>query len=400
MPVKVFLSYAREDAELLEDLEFHLAPLERDGGIVIWSDRKIPPGGEWQASIEQALEEAEIILLLVSAAFIASDFCYGREMKRALERHESGHAIVIPVILRPVAWERTPFYKLQALPRGARPVEKWGNRAEAFLDVAHGVANAAERVAASRESRDRVPDVGNTGTRPTEEAQRATIGAMKFVLIPRGTFLMGSNDEGENERPVHTEVIPEPFEMGACVVTQGQWRTVMGTEPWRGREFVDTGDEYPAVYVSWHDAKTFIARVNSLDPSFYYRLPSEAEWEYAARAGTATRFSFGDDVRALNAYGWYDENSYNAGARHPHPVGRRRPNEWGLYDMHGNVWEWVEDWYHGSYAAPAGAADEKVVRGGGYDYSANGARSSFRNHVAPNRSNHVIGLRLVRQPVG
>jgi formylglycine-generating enzyme required for sulfatase activity len=398
-PAKVFVSYAREDEDLLNDLEGHLAALTRQGKIELWHDGKIGAGKEWERKIIEELEEADIILLLVSPAFMASEFCYGREMTRALERHESGNATVVPVILRPVLWETAPFGRLQALPAQGRPVTRWRSRDEAFLDVARGVEEAVERLAVSPTSATASAEGRTIIRKPTEGELLRIINAIEFVTIPSGTFLMGSDDGGENERPVHEETIPKLFELSAYVITQLEWRVIMSSEPWKGREFVEAADDHPAVYVTWYDVKAFIAKINSIDSSFYYRLPTEAEWEYAARAGTSTRFSFGDDERALNGFGWYDQNSYNAGVRHAHPVGRKRPNEWGLYDMHGNVWEWVEDWYHGSYAAPAGPADEKVVRGGGYDYTANGARSSFRNHVAPNRCNHVIGFPLVRQHI-
>src|ERR1044072_3272180 len=404
--VRVFFSYAHEDQELRDRMEEHLSILKRQGIISTWHDRKIGVGREWAKGIDEELEAAHIILLLISPAFINSEYCYGVEMDRAMKRHQRGEALVVPIILRPVLWESAPFGKLQALPTDAKPVTKWRDRNEAFKDVAEGIARAAETLTIVDASP--VPlDSGDVGAASSSAGRPVTGGTvttalsnMKFRLIQPGAFLMGETNSEENESPVHEVTIARSFYMGVYVVTQGEWRSVMGTEPWKGREFVVNSDEHPAVYVSWVDAKAFIARLNAADSDNYYRLPTEAEWGYAARAGTETKFIFGDDDSLFNAYGWYKANAYDAGTTHPQPVGRKRPNPWGLHDMHGNIWEWVEDWYYGSYAAPRRAEpDEKVVRGGGYDYSSNGARSAFRNHYSPIRSYHVIGFRLVKEPL-
>ena len=137
--MKVFYCYAHEDRELRDLLERHLANLKRSGQITEWHDREINPGQEWQRQIDENLNNADIILLLVSPDFMYSDYCYGTEMKRALERHEVGTARVIPIILRPTDWEDAPFSKLQMLPTDANPVTKWGNKDEAFYDIARGI---------------------------------------------------------------------------------------------------------------------------------------------------------------------------------------------------------------------------------------------------------------------
>jgi formylglycine-generating enzyme required for sulfatase activity len=220
---------------------------------------------------------------------------------------------------------------------------------------------------------------------------------IKFALIMPGAFVMGSEDGEENERPAHQVSISRPFYMGIYVVTQGQWKTVMSSEPWKGDPHVREGENYPAVNVSWYDAQEFLTKLSALDPDSAYYLPTEQEWEYAARAGTQTSFSFGDDERDLRLHGWYTDLTQRA-EEYAHPVGGKRPNPWGLYDMHGNVWEWVDDYYYGSYAAQRKLSPtEKVLRGGGWDYPANGARSAYRNYLLPSRSNYVIGFRLVRR---
>ncbi len=221
---------------------------------------------------------------------------------------------------------------------------------------------------------------------------------MKFTLIPPGSFYMGTKDGEpgeENERPIREVSISRPFYMSVYVVTQWQWKTVMGTEPWKGMPKVREGDSYPATHVSWYDARRFLTGLAKIDGENAYRLPNEQEWEYAARAETTTKFSFGDDDRDLESYGWYRDNTQD-GEEYAHAVGQKKPNPWGLYDMHGNVWEWVDDWYNGSYgAAPKLEPIEKVLRGGGWDYQAYGARSAHRNFLHPGRSLNVIGFRLL-----
>jgi len=144
--IEVFFSYAHKDEELRDELEKHLAILKRQGVIAGWHDRKIGPGREWQGQIDAHLNSAGIILLLVSSDFLASDYCYDNEMKRAMERHEAGEARVIPVILRPVDWKGAPFAKLQALPKDAKAVTTWPNRDEAFANVAQGIRAAVEEL--------------------------------------------------------------------------------------------------------------------------------------------------------------------------------------------------------------------------------------------------------------
>jgi formylglycine-generating enzyme required for sulfatase activity len=221
---------------------------------------------------------------------------------------------------------------------------------------------------------------------------------MNFSLILPGAFVMGSASGDENERPPHQVVIGRPFYIGTCVVTQGDWRELMGTEPWKGDPRVRDGDGYPTVNVSWYDAQHYLDRLSQQDEDNSYYLPTEEEWEYAARAGTDTEFSFGDDERDMRFFGWHRDIT-QGGEEYAHEVGKKRPNPWGLYDVHGNIWEWMDDWYYGSYSAqPKLNPMEKVLRGGGWDYPAYGARSAFRNHLLPTRSNYVIGFRLVRRP--
>jgi hypothetical protein len=144
--IEVFFSYCHRDERLRNSLEKHLAMLKRDGKIAAWHDRKITPGAEIDHVIDKRLESAKLILLLVSSDFLSSDYCYGREMQRALERHREGTARVIPIILRPTMWHDAPFGKLLALPRDGKPVTKWATQDEALLDIVIGIKAAIDRM--------------------------------------------------------------------------------------------------------------------------------------------------------------------------------------------------------------------------------------------------------------
>ena len=143
--IEVFISYNHEDEKLLKKLLKHLASLKRQGLVSVWHDREIGPGAEWKREIDQHLNSAQIILLLVSSDFIASDYCYSLEMQRALERHERHEAHVIPILLRPVHWQGMPFAKLTMLPKDAKPVTKHENLDEALVDVVEGILEVARK---------------------------------------------------------------------------------------------------------------------------------------------------------------------------------------------------------------------------------------------------------------
>ena len=154
--------------------------------------------------------------------------------------------------------------------------------------------------------------------------------------------------------------------------------------------------------MSWNDAKEFVRRLNQKEGHNRYRLPTEAEWEYAARAGSTTAYSFGDDAGELGAYAWYDGNSGNK----THPVGQKRANPWGLHDMHGNVWEWVQDWYGKDYyrsssdTDPRGpsSGESRVLRGGSWNFDAGLCRSAFRDSFRPDGRHESNGFRLALSP--
>ena len=220
-------------------------------------------------------------------------------------------------------------------------------------------------------------------------------GDEQFALIPAGTFQMGSTNGGSDEQPVHTVNITQPFYMQKTEVTQAQWQQVMGSNP----SYRDScGDTCPVETVSWNDIQTFMANLNAQDTGKnYYRLPTEAEWEYAARAMTTGDYG---GTGVLDDMGWYSDNSGST----PHPVAAKQANTWALFDMHGNVWEWVQDWYSESYYSvsptndPPGpvTASDRVLRGGWWVGSAFVARSASRRGSSPTYRSSTFGFRLAR----
>ena len=223
---------------------------------------------------------------------------------------------------------------------------------------------------------------------------------MKLALIAAGKFMMGSPDS-EHSRdgyagPLHEVTLSKPFYMGVTVVTQTQYQAVMGTNPSQFKGVINPVDS-----VSWNDATEFCRKL-SKKTSKTFRLPTEAEWEHACRAGSKTWFCFGDAEEGLGDYAWYHANSGNA----THPVGQKKPNAWGIYDMHGNVWELCADWYgdypKGAVTDPQGPASgsQRVVRGGCWGYCSSGnCGAAFRFRIIPDGRLCSVGFRVL-VPVG
>ena len=215
-----------------------------------------------------------------------------------------------------------------------------------------------------------------------------------YVLIKPGAFTMGASQGYEEEQPAHRVQISSPFYLSTTEVRQSQWESVMKSHP-----STFTNPDSPVENISWNDTQAFIRRLNSLEGcSNCYRLPTEAEWEYAAKAGSNAPFSLGDSLSVLDEYSWYWDNSY----KRTWPVGQKKANTWGIYDIGGNVWEWVHDWYapYDSVAVsdPKGPLQGvvKVYRGGGWNSDARGLRSTDRATAPPDTRQSFIGFRLVR----
>lgn len=238
---------------------------------------------------------------------------------------------------------------------------------------------------------------------------------MEFVFIPAGEFSMGCSERDteceENEKPTHKVKITKPFYMGKYEVTQGQWEKVMGKNP---SYFQDCGTDCPVEQVSWNDTQEFISKLNEMEDrnintsasfssktlianSKQYRLPTEEEWEYAARGSTSptTKYYWGNELNF--DFTWNGLNS----ASKTNPVGQKNPNDFGLFDMLGNVWEWCENFYDKSYYSNSqidnriGKGSRHVLRGGSWIDNGKGIRVSYRNNYPPTESSLNFGFRIL-----
>lgn len=243
---------------------------------------------------------------------------------------------------------------------------------------------------------------------------------VEFVLIPSGSFMMGTNPENckddpftekneysfcmrsKDERPYHKVSISKPFYMSRHEITQLQWYQIMGNNPsyYKTENVGMDSRHHPIEQVSWLDVQKFIKTLNQKEKTKKYRLPTEAEWEYAARAGTTTITSCGNNPSCLNELAWHAGNS----KRVTHKVGQKKPNAFGLFDIYGNVYEWVLDWYapdyyttvSGGVTDPTGPASgsNRVYRGGNERTSISYVRSASRYERPPNSPSGAVGFRL------
>lgn len=450
-PITLFYSYAHADEDLRRELEKHLAALRRGGLIAEWHDRMIDAGDDWKGEIDRNLTTADIVLLLVSADFIASDYCWGEEMTKALERHDRGEAQVVPVILRHCRWQSTPLARLQAVPKNARPITAWSDRDEALDDV----VTAIERSVAK--AHEKGGDVRGEATAPTAPSQPAAAKAEatakrerankpetivaeedaarfgadpaalpdfavfrdidepwcpEMVVLPAGTFMMGSTDEERKttaaagaseetlatETPRHRVTIGARFAVGRYPVTFEEYdRFVEKTGSDKPEDKGWGRGRRPVINVRWEDAKAYVEWL-SKETGETYRLLTEAKWEYACRAGTETRYCFGDTITEKQA-------NFRGKVGKTTEVGSYPANAWGLHDVHGNVWEWVEDVWHDGYdGAPddgsawteGGVSDRRVVRGGSWSDFPRSARSAYRSWFDIGYRGDSSGFRVAR----
>ena len=496
-PVQIFIAYSQKDRVYLDALRSHAKPLLRKGNVTVWFDGEILPSEQWSDVIKKNLHAADIILMLLSANALASDYFYEQEVKDAVERHKAGTARVVPVVLSACQWKKTPLADIQGLPRGMKPVISYGNMDEAWDEVVEGLWDMVEQIekgtakktapeapeapkpvqsstitataaeehaweftadtntrAAYQKYLDRFPQgfysdkardfleafdaddtawefANDAGTDQAmqkyikkypkglhTEAARKRIDPFyeHMVLIKGGTFDMGDVfDEGEErEKPVH-KVTLDDFMMCKYPVTQGLWKAVMGRD---NNPSHFTGNEMlPVEKVSWDMAQEFIQVLNKKSGASY-RLPTESEWEYAAReGGKKVRFGNGKDIAdpaEMNFCGLekYKETYSVAGTYRgkTSPVDLFKPNALGLYDMSGNVWEWCADYFaaqyyqqcqqQGTVRNPQGPETGaiRVIRGGGWYDDARDCRAAIRNYASPGDRGNGLGLRLVFAP--
>lgn len=253
---------------------------------------------------------------------------------------------------------------------------------------------------------------GCRGCAPEDDVTILLPGDVPLVMvkIPADTFQMGryagEQDSIDSEDPQHQVSLPADFWMGKYEVTKAQWQAVMDTTPWSGQNYMIDDPDSPAVYISWDDAKAFIASLNTYTGEAF-RLPSESEWEYACRAGSTTRFYWGDDpdYSLIYNYAWWKGNAWDADQRYAHRTGLKQPNVWGLYDMGGNAWELCEDdWHNGYTDAPADGSAwinsprsiARIQRGGSVEFDGKICRSAGRAFTYLTTKTGFLGFRLAK----
>ncbi|MGK7906913.1 MAG: SUMF1/EgtB/PvdO family nonheme iron enzyme [Synechococcus sp.] len=393
---KVFVSYSHADKNALEELQKFIKPLERKGVVDLWDDTKIPTGSKWKGEIERALDEAKVAVFLVSANFLASDFIHEEELPKLLSASENNGLIILPFFLSHCYYEPTPLADYQAVNSPDKPLSdfpinehdrQWKSLIEK-IDFALNQIKPDKRV----EAHDNYTEPLGIGVE------------LEMIAVPGDSFWMGSPDSDKDvllrfSGPQHGVTV-SPFWMGKFTVTQKQWMKVasypkigMDLKP-QPSEFL--GEDRPVESISWHEAVEFCERL-SQRTNKYYRLPSEAEWEYACRAGTTTPSHFGQEIPSgfANCAWEFDGTT---------KVGKFQSNPFGLYDMHGNVWEWCADHWHKNYdGAPSGGTpwieggdgSSRILRGGSWHVTCRTCFSAFRHWNASDYRSNNIGFRVV-----
>lgn len=375
--LKVFLCHSSNDKPAIRNL---YKRLQADGFDPWLDEEDILPGQEWEHEIRNAVRAAEAIIVCLSRSSISKEGFVQKEMNDALnvaEEKPAGTLFIFPLKLEECE-----------IPRR---LSRWQ---AGRLFTEHGYERLVQALKL------RAGALGIPVLYTPQPQSKITNGfGIEMILIPAGEFLMGSEKGWDWEKPVRKVQISQPFYLGKFPVTQAQWQTVMGNNPSR---FI--GDlNHPVESVSWNDAQEFLRKLGEHEKGKPYRLPTEAEWEYAARAGSTTAYCFGDEPERLSEYAWYDQNSDDR----THPVGQLKPNAWGLYDMHGNVWEWAQDWFTENYYRqrrnpdhdPKGPAsgEYKVLRGGSWNNDAVwNVRVACRGRREPERRHSDGGFRCAQ----
>ena len=404
----IFLSYAREDWARVKPLAESLEAL----GWSLWWDTRMRAGLRFDEMIEAEIAAARCVLVVWSDASVRSHWVRA-EAGEALEQHKL-IPVFLDVVKAPLLFRHVQGLDLEGWqgsgddPRFLRLIEDvsqlTGPPATQAAQTALEVQTTARATRPQSATLTR-PSRSRAGRSTTRKAQDADLAEPEMVPIAPGTFLMGSaKGEGyASERPQHEVRIARPFALGRYAITFDEYdvfakaagRKLPGDAGWgRGRR--------PAVNVSWDDATAY-AQWLSERTGKRYRLPTEAEWEYAARAGTMTIWSCGSDDGDLDRYAWYAANASGK----THPVGEKAPNPSGLCDVHGNVWEWVQDCWHDSYdgaptdgsawgAEAGGDCERRVVRGGSWFDVPGDLRSALRFRYGTDYRHNFLGFRLAQ----
>ena len=436
----IFVSYAHKDGAVVYPLirELH------EQGYRIWYDEGIDPGNEWPKEIAKALSSASLFLVFFTGHAIQSNNVRN-EISFALKRSKEFRAVYLEDVVLPddlelrigdiqavLKWKLSQDHYLRSLSRALpvtlrcapepKPAPSPSAPASVPATVASPktvspVAEPAKRKGVFdfiRSVSAEAPKPAPKPAPPPKQAERRAGdteavdlgGGVKVDLVwcPAGSFLMGSPEieaERSSKEMQHRVTLTKGFWIGKYAVTQRQWEAVAASNP----SFFK-GADLPVEAVSWDDCQTFIQKLNVKVAGGGFRLPTEAEWEYACRAGTTTAFCYGDRLDATMAN--FDENYPYSGAvmdvnrQKTTVVGLFKPNAWGLYDMHGNVCEWCQDWYNdypaGNVTDPTGrgSGSSIVYRGGCFMFDAGSCRSARRCRYEPGKRNGCLGLRLVR----
>ncbi len=422
---KIFLCYRREDNPFAVDMIDEALRTQFGREAIVRDIDTFPLGRDFRLVIAQEVNACDILVAVIGDRWLDMRHTEGPksdqrrvddptdfvrlELETALERD-------IPVI--PVLVDRAEMPSEADLPeslraliyRGAAFVRAGRDRQTHITRLISGItALIEERTAEQANENQPVEMQPGPGQQPDIQVKPATwkntIG-IEFVLIPAGEFMIGSDDRdaGSDEQPVHKVTISQPFYLGKYEVTQGEWANLMGENP----SYITGDSNLPVEQVSWDNVQEFIQKLNAQEGVTHYRLPTEAEWEYTARAGTTTVFHYGDTLDSTQAN--FDGNSpYRGASKGPYlerttAVGHYQANAFGLYDMHGNVWEWVQDWYDEEYYKSSPARDpqgpasgaSRVVRGGRWGFVAQFCRAAFRGGFAPAIRDGGLGFRLAR----
>ncbi len=419
---RLFISYSRDDIEFARTLKSHLNPLIHSGQLSVFFDTdNIKKGDEWEREINRELDQADAFIFLISHNYFSSEFVLEKEMPRMIQRYRADKVKIWPFYLAPYSWGHFKFEGLHLSVFQAigpydvserliplldlNPSDQAKQFTRIFEEVMNWVDQGNRERPASKESGQPVKqkhkiefqhDLANGGKGP------------EMVIIPAGDFMMGSanteSDSRPTEKPQH-QVSLQSFAMGKYPVSFEEYdqfaeatrRNKPGDKGWgRGTR--------PVINVSWQDVNAYIAWLNK-QTGGDYRLPSEAEWEYAARAGNPASWFWGNDKSKAGESAWFSENSNGQ----TQPVGQKKANDFNLHDMAGNVWEWVEDCWHEDYKkapddgsawleADGGKCNQRVLRGGSWGYSPDLLRSANRNGGNPDFRGDFIGFRVVCCP--
>ncbi len=454
MSKTLFISYSTKDAEGAQEI----CRLLEARGVSCWiAPRDVPPGADWAESIMDGIKQAQGFVLILSEHVNTSRHC-----KSEVEVAFSAGKAVFPVRLSKIE----PSQSLHLFLSSSQWIDAYEPPLEAHMDrlaaavkrltgdasapppapaaSASPAASTAKRPAASvipkqvsnpknrrymiagaaivvllfaawgilGRGSSESPDGGAKTSKSRGGARKAgdqaTFDGIDFVWIPAGTFQMGSppgeTSRGRDEQ-LHEVILTKGFWMAKYELKKEQWAAVMETKPWQGKDNIPYAENGPASMMTWIDANLFTRKLNK-EQDGPYRLPTEAEWEYACRAGTTTPYSFGvHEGFQLQEHAWFVANCYQNKENYAHAVGTRKPNPWGLHDMHGNVWEFCSDWY-GAYPFPDDGAvtdpkgpetgNGRILRGGAYDSRDYQNRSGIRHTQYVNRYYPSVGIRLVR----